>query len=64
MFKFFRRRGNLRDDNGSDIITESAQINTSDSAPILNNRFDLNSSSNVHDLRRNDDPGGRITSFI
>ena len=41
MFKFFRRRGgNLRDDNASDIITENAQINASDSAPILNNRYD------------------------
>ena len=58
MFKFFRRRGgNLRDDNASDIITEHAQINASDSAPILNNRYDLNTSTSVHDLRRSEEPG-------
>jgi hypothetical protein len=60
MFKFFRRRGgNLRDDNASDIITENAQINASDSAPILNNRYDLNTSNSVHDLRRSEEPGGK-----
>ena len=59
MFKFLRRRGNLRDDNASDIITEAANINISDSAPILNRNFDLSINSNsVHDLRRNDDPEG------
>jgi hypothetical protein len=64
MFKFLKRRGNLRDDNASDIITETNNINASDSAPILNRNFDLtgngspshNASSasmaNIHDLRR------------
>ena len=68
MFKFFRRRGgNLRDDNASDIITENAQINVSDSAPILNNRYDLNTGNNgtsVHDLRRSEEPGGKRLDFV
>lgn len=61
MFKFLRRRGILRDDdNNSDIISESANINVSDSAPILNRNFDLltNNSSYIHDLRRTIDPEG------
>ena len=61
MFKFFRRRGNLRDENASDIITEAVNINVSDSAPILTNRnFDLSTSlnhSSVHDLRANEVEG-------
>ncbi len=65
MFKFLKRRGNLRDDNASDIITETNNINASDSAPILNRNFDLTgngspsghnvssaSMANIHDLRR------------
>lgn len=64
MFKFLRKRGNLRDDNASDIITEAANINISDSAPILNRNFDLSINSNsVHDLRRNDDPEGWFVLF-
>lgn len=59
MFKFFKRRGNLRDDNASDIITESHTINTSDSAPILNRNYDLSQqpglSSVYHDLRQTTD---------
>lgn len=58
MFKFLRRRGNLRDDNVSDIITETASIHMSDSAPILNRNFDLTNNSNslsFHDLRRQGD---------
>lgn len=62
MFKFLKRRGFLRDDNASDIISESANINVSDSAPILNRNFDLlnagGSSSYIHDLRRSIDPEG------
>ncbi len=63
MFKFLRRGfGNLREDNGSDIITETSNVNISDSAPILNGNFDLAtnnvsaSSSNIHDLRRMSEP--------
>lgn len=60
MFKFLKHRGNLREDNGSDIITEASNINTSDSAPILNRNYDLlnNSASTnpvssvYHDLTR------------
>ena len=59
MFKFLRRRGNLRDDNTSDIITETASIHLSDSAPILNRNFDLTNNSTLnnsfHDLRRQGD---------
>lgn len=63
MFKFLRRRGVLRDDdNASDIIAESANINVSDSAPILNRNFDLsnNSTTYIHDLRRTTDPEGAL----
>jgi hypothetical protein len=54
MFKFLRKRGNFTDDN--DIIAD-ANINISDSQPILNNRrYDL--TNNVHhDLTRNEEPG-------
>lgn len=60
MFKFLRRRGNLRDDGASDIITEAVNINISDSAPILSRNFDLTNSNNshalsIHDLRRSND---------
>lgn len=62
MFKFFKKRGNLRDDNASDIITESHTINTSDSAPILNRNYDLSQqpglSSVYHDLRQTTDLDG------
>ena len=60
MFKFLRRKGNLKDDNASDIITE-ASVNHSDSAPILSNnrRYDLSNSVH-HDLSRNEDELGRF----
>lgn len=65
MFKFLRRRGVFRDDDtASDIIAESANINVSDSAPILNRNFDLlnNSSTYIHDLRRTIDPEGNLNN--
>ena len=56
MFKFLRKRGNLIDENGNDIIGDG-NVNISDSQPILNNRrYDL--TNNVHhDLTRNEEPG-------
>ena len=61
MFKFMKRNGNFRDDAGSDIIANegSANVNISDSAPILHNsrNFDLNSNANFHDLRQQTSDG-------
>ena len=59
MFKFFKRRGNL--DTSSDIITETANINISDSAPILSRNFDLSQSNNSvhHDLRSTTESDGK-----
>jgi hypothetical protein len=61
MFNFLKRRLNFTNfDNGSDNLSETANINTSDSAPILNTNYDLNANSNttygnsIHDLRRSD----------
>lgn len=62
MFNFLKRRLNFTNfDNGSDNLSETANINASDSAPILNNtNYDLNANSNttygnsIHDLRRSD----------
>jgi hypothetical protein len=63
MFKFLRKRGNLTNDNSSDIITES-NINISDSQPILNRRYDLSNSNSVHhDLTRNEEPGKLMILF-
>lgn len=54
MFQYFKRSGNM--ENNSDIVSEVANVNISDSAPILSNRnFDLGQSQNSvhHDLRSN-----------
>jgi hypothetical protein len=63
MFKFLKHRGGQArsgDDAASDINTESANINVSDSAPILS-RIALDLSNNVHhDLRQANDSDGKL----
>ena len=64
MFQYFKRSGNM--ENNSDIVSEVANVNISDSAPILSNRnFDLGQSQNSvhHDLRSNTGDDGNLIIF-